>query len=64
MSHPKAWVAEAANCIAARRLLILDDGPAVLRTVEMMARRIEPFYQPIFHADGRGLKKDLRLLRG
>ncbi|WP_301750324.1 EAL domain-containing response regulator [uncultured Erythrobacter sp.] len=40
MPHLKTSATETADCIAERRLLILDDDPAVLRTVELMARRI------------------------
>ncbi|WP_301751432.1 EAL domain-containing response regulator [uncultured Erythrobacter sp.] len=40
MPHLKTSATETANGIAERRLLVLDDDPAVLRTVELMARRI------------------------
>ena len=40
MPHLKTSATETANCIAERRMLILDDDPTVLRTIELMARRI------------------------
>lgn len=40
MPHLKTSAAETAFCIAERRLLILDDDPAVLQTLRLMARRI------------------------
>jgi EAL domain-containing protein (putative c-di-GMP-specific phosphodiesterase class I)/FixJ family two-component response regulator len=40
LPHLKTSDTETANCIAERRMLILDDDPTVLRTIELMARRI------------------------